>query len=191
VGRDRQSLGTHQALIAMRRSAPSFGRSIFAALPVLVGALAFASGCSRVDESPRGTDVPSVTKPAPKKLLWTRAPKGELLAVVAAHVKQAESQGRVPLVYVGATWCEPCQHFHRAAERGDLDASFGDLAILELDANEDEARIQKAGYTSTYIPLFVLPGPDGRGTERRMAGSIKGEGAVAEIAPRLTKLLGR
>jgi len=168
------------------------GRSIFVAFVVCLS-VSFASGCSRVEESPRGSDVPPVTSvtKAPKKLLWTRAPKGELSAVVAAHVKQAESQGRVPLVYVGATWCEPCQHFHRAAERGDLDASFGDLAILELDANEDEGRIQKAGYTSTYIPLFVVPGPDGRGTDRRIAGSIKGEGAVAEIAPRLSKLLGR
>ena len=169
------------------------GRSIFVTFVVCV-TVSFASGCSRVEESPKGSDVPpvtSATKPVPKKLLWTRAPKGELSAVVAAHVKQAESQGRVPLVYVGATWCEPCQHFHRAAERGDLDASFGDLSILELDANEDEGRIQKAGYTSTYIPLFVVPGPEGRGTDRRIAGSIKGEGAVAEISPRLSKLLGR
>jgi thiol-disulfide isomerase/thioredoxin len=151
-----------------------------------------ASACSRVDDKPSRETASASPKPSTaKKLTFTRAGPGKLVDVVAAHARAAEAQGRTPLVYVGARWCEPCQYFHKAAEAGELDGAFGDVSILELDADDDGPRLAAAGYASTYVPLFVVPGKDGRGSERRMAGSIKGPGAVAEITPRLQKLLGR
>lgn len=178
----------------VRASRASRASRSLLALAVTAIASVCASACTRVDEPQKAaTKEPEkgAAVTAPKKLGWTRAPAGDLATVVLAHEKKAKAEGRVPLVYVGATWCEPCQHFHHAAERGDLDAAFGDVAVLELDADADKDRLSSANYMSTYIPLFVVPGPDGRGTERRMAGSIKGPGAVAEITPRLKKLLDR
>lgn len=151
-----------------------------------------ASACSRVDDKPSRETASASPKPTTaKKLTFTHAGPGKLVDIVAAHARAAEAQGRTPLVYVGARWCEPCQYFHKAAEAGELDGAFGDVSILELDADDDGPRLAAAGYASTYVPLFVVPGKDGRGSERRMAGSIKGPGAVAEITPRLQKLLGR
>lgn len=151
-----------------------------------------ASACSRVDDKPSRETTSGSPKPTTaKKLTFTRAGPGKLVDVVAAHARAAEAQGRTPLVYVGARWCEPCQYFHKAAEAGELDGAFGDVSILELDADDDGPRLASAGYASTYVPLFVVPERDGRGSDRRMAGSIKGPGAVAEITPRLQKLLGR
>jgi len=163
---------------------------------VLVGCLAagapvLALACSRVDEPAAKKEAPREPAKAPKKLSWTRAPAGDLAKVVVEHVAKTKAEGRAPIVYLGATWCEPCRYFHRAAEAGELDATFGDLAILELDADADKERADKAGYASTYVPLFVVPGADGRGTDQRIAGSIKGPGAVAEITPRLKQMLGR
>ncbi len=164
---------------------------------VRAGLLALALGlasvaCSRVDDKP-SKETPTAPSGAPKtkKLTFKRAGPGKLVDVVAAHARAAEAEGRTPLVYVGARWCEPCQYFHKAAEAGELDGAFGDVSILELDADDDGPRLAPAGYASTYVPLFVVPEKDGRGSERRMAGSIKGPGAVAEITPRLQKLLGR
>jgi len=37
--------------------------------------------------------------------------------------------------------------------------------------------------------MFAKPGPDGRGTGRQIEGSVKGDGAVNEIVPRLRSLL--
>lgn len=102
----------------------------------------------------------------------------------------AAARGRDVVVYVGAAWCEPCGHFHRAVVDGALDAAFPRLTVLEFDADLDEGRLRDAGYTSQLIPLFVRPGADGRASERRMEGSIKGDGAVAELTPRLRALLG-
>jgi hypothetical protein len=95
------------------------------------------------------------------------------------------------VVYVGATWCEPCRRFHDAAERGELDTKFPRLTLLEFDLDRDRERLAQAGYVSQYVPLFALPATDGVASGRQVEGAIKGEGAVAFIAPRLAELLGR
>lgn len=120
---------------------------------------------------------------------FEKAPPGDDFAAVArARRDAAEAEGRRLLVYVGAPWCEPCGYFHAAVEQGKLDDAFAGLTLLELDVEADRARLLAAGYATKYIPLFAVPGPDGRMT-RFIEGSIKGDGAVAEITPRLQRLL--
>ncbi len=99
------------------------------------------------------------------------------------------AEGRSLVVYVGAPWCEPCQRFHEAAKKGELDADFHNLSLLEFDLEVDRARLAAAGYESEMIPLFVLPNEDGRASAKRFEGSIKSSGAVRNIAPRLRSLL--
>lgn len=95
------------------------------------------------------------------------------------------------MVYVGASWCEPCQRFHRAAQSGALDGALPRLALLEFDADRDRERLAEAGYGYAYIPLFALASPDGTASPHRVEGAIKGEGAVDFIVPRLRELLAR
>jgi hypothetical protein len=92
-------------------------------------------------------------------------------------------------VYVGATWCEPCQRFHHAAERGELDAAFPTVTVLAFDLDRDRERLASAGYVSKYIPLFALPGPDGTASGKQIEGGVKGDGAVGNIVPRLKEML--
>lgn len=120
---------------------------------------------------------------------WTPAPAGDVAALVQKELARAHSDGRRLLVYVGAAWCEPCRRFHDAATAGKLDAQFGTLRLLEFDFDRDEARLRQAGYVSRLIPLFAAPNPDGRASGRQIEGSIKGDGAVGEITPRLAALL--
>ena len=120
---------------------------------------------------------------------FVAAGEGEVSALVERFARNARAQGRVPLVYVGATWCEPCRYFHEAAERGALDAEFPAMALLEFDQDRDGERLALAGYTSRMIPLFVVPSEDGSASERRIEGSIHGPGSPAQIAPRLRAIL--
>jgi thiol-disulfide isomerase/thioredoxin len=120
---------------------------------------------------------------------FVKAGSGDVAQLVRAEREKAAADGRDLIVYVGAKWCEPCQRFHRAAQGGELDADFPELTILEFDLDEDRDRIVAAGYSSKLIPLFVMPGADGRASERRFEGGVKGERAVANITPRLRKLL--
>jgi hypothetical protein len=142
-----------------------------AALLLLVGLIAAAC------QSPSRVEL----VPAP--------PDGEVSAQVREELGRSHRQGRELLVYVGASWCEPCQRFHHAAAAGLLDREFPRLRLLEFDADRDNLRLVQAGYTSRLIPLFARPADDGRASGRQIEGSIKGEGAVGEIAPRLHALL--
>ncbi len=118
---------------------------------------------------------------------------GSLPDAVTQAMSAASAEGRLVVVYVGATWCEPCQRFHQAVEHGDL-ANVAPLAkttLLEFDLDRDRDRLVAGGYQSKYIPLFALPGLDGRGTGKQVEGGIKGDGAVAYMVPRLASLLGK
>ena len=145
----------------------------------MVVAIAAASLAACKDE-----DAP----PAPGKVEVIAAPPGiEIPPWV--HDRIVEARGRQIIVYVGAPWCEPCKHFHDALASGQLDAVFPRLTVLEFDQDRDADHLIAAGYTSRMIPLFVRPRPDGQASGRSIEGSIKGEGAVAEITPRLRELL--
>ncbi len=118
-------------------------------------------------------------------------PEGEVAPLVVEALRQAARDRRTLMVYVGATWCEPCQRFHEAAKHGELDAEFPALTLLEFDLDRDRDRLLQAGYTAKYIPLFVLPQTTGVASDQMLSGGIKGEGAVGFIAPRLKALLER
>lgn len=156
-------------------------------MSALLVALALA-GCSRDPSEHR--DVPAKTAPRGGKVELTAAAPGEDAAgLVRRETERARADGRELVVYVGATWCEPCQRFHRAAKAGELDAVFPTLRLLEFDLDRDEPRLRAAGYVSTMIPLFAVPAPDGRATGLQIEGSIKGDGAVGQITPRLDAML--
>jgi hypothetical protein len=100
------------------------------------------------------------------------APSGvtDVAAVVRAAMARVGEHHRRLVVYVGATWCEPCQQIHAAIEDHKLDAEFPDLSLLVFDLDRDEQALAAAGYGSPLIPLFAVPTADGRGGPRRAWG---------------------
>jgi len=131
----------------------------------------------------------SSTHTATEHPRFVPAPAGEVPAVVLTELAHAKAEGRRLVVYEGAPWCEPCQHFHAAVAQGQLDATFPHLTFLEFDAGRDRDRLIAAGYGSEYIPLFALPGQDGRAAGPKTEGGIKGDGVVPYLTKRLEQLL--
>lgn len=152
---------------------------------LLSAALALAA-CKAEEPAPRREDPPP--KPLPVEIVPAPA-SGDVAEIVQREGSRARADGRPLLVYVGASWCEPCQRFHNAAKEGQVDALFPGLRLVEFDLTRDRDRLDKAGYASKMIPLFAVPREDGTASGKQIEGSIKGPGAVAEITPRLKALL--
>lgn len=148
----------------------------------LFAAASLLAACSK--------EEPVKSEPAaPVEIIKTTG--ADVAETVRREVVRAKADKRDLLVYVGATWCEPCQYFHNAAAAGELNATFPGLRLVEFDLDRDREALQRAGYGSTMIPLFALPREDGSGSGEQIEGSIKGPGAVAQIAPRLKELLSK
>lgn len=130
-------------------------------------------------------------KAAPAPVEIVKATGEDVVETVRRELVRARADKREVIVYVGATWCEPCQYFHNAAAAGKLDAAFPGLRLVEFDLDRDREALARAGYASKMIPLFALPREDGSGSGEQIEGSIKGPGAVPQITPRLTALLSK
>ncbi len=94
----------------------------------------------------------------------------DVAALVRTTAAAVTAQHRRLFVYVGATWCEPCQQIHAAIEAHRLDAAFPDLTLLEFDLDRDGSYLTAAGYDSPLIPLFAIPAADGTSSPRRVYG---------------------
>ena len=103
--------------------------------------------------------------------------------------RMAAVKDRRLMVFLSASWCEPCQRFHQAVDRGELTGKLGQLDLVAYDAEFDAERLLMSGYEARMIPAFTVPGPDGRATARHTEGGLSGEGAVADLVPRLLEIL--
>jgi thiol-disulfide isomerase/thioredoxin len=171
----------------MQRSVLTSSSLAFATLSVLV-----ACGTNNATPDPAASSAPaSTTSPKPPNVEWVTVPEGaEPAAFVTSELARAKSDHKKLLVYVGATWCEPCQRFHKAAQAGELDNVFPDIRLVDLDADKDAAIVDALDCRSQLIPLFSMPDESGHCSAKRVEGGIKGDGAVGYIAPRLRSLLG-
>ncbi len=108
---------------------------------------------------------------------------------VRSALSTAEADDRRLVVYVGATWCEPCRRFHDAVKAGQLDSQLAGVRFLEFDHDTHHDGLEAAGYIRRFVPLFAIPEADGRASSRVHHGAVKGPGAVDFILPRLRALL--
>ena len=159
--------------------------SVVALAALAAAGLAPSLGCRTSD----GTAPEESPAAKQTKVRFVPAPPGDVPGVVLAAMNREKAAGRRLVVYEGATWCEPCQHFHEAVASGKLDATFPDVTFLEFDLDKDRERLVASGYVSQYIPLFALPGKDGRPLGPMESGGIKGDGVVPYLSNKLRKLL--
>jgi thiol-disulfide isomerase/thioredoxin len=157
----------------------------------LLGALAFGA-CKGAapgahEQAPSSAAQEPVATFAEKPRLMTGAMP--VAPFVAKHL--AKAQNITTIVYVGASWCEPCRHFHQALQDGEYDAALPNVHFIEYDHDVAGNALVADGYTSKLLPLFAIPKPDGRCSTRSIEGSVKGRSAVENLRGRLRALLER
>ncbi|MEM6294752.1 MAG: thioredoxin family protein [Myxococcota bacterium] len=151
-------------------------------------ACAVLIGCSGKASAPEESAPVAAAKPTESKPRFVPTLDAGDVADEVRGVVESSGEETV-VVYVGASWCGPCQAFHAALERGDLDERLMGVKFLEYDADRDTARLNAAGYTGRLIPRFALPGADGRFSGTKIEGGIKGDGAVEHILERLEPMI--
>src|SRR5690606_5597206 len=93
-------------------------------------ALTVAAGACRSREGTKPAPAASAhaapsSTPAPPSMArpyFVKAPERLETAqpFLKEQVSRARAAGERALVYVGASWCEPCERFHEAVEAGEL-----------------------------------------------------------------------
>ena len=163
----------------------------------LLGVLA-VSACrtrERKDRAPGASAElakPAAAKAATTRPYFVKAPAelGAAQTFLEEQMASAGALGERVLVYVGASWCEPCERFHDAVERGELDDLLAGTRFVEFDADRHTEALGEAGYAFKLIPVIALPNPDGSASGRQLSGSIKGPEAVhGNLVPRVRALL--
>jgi hypothetical protein len=165
---------------------------------VLLAIAALSLACEsgrlpRDEKSPRGAVAQNVgpQQPATRPIFIRGPTNGAPIApFVAQEVVAAQKGHWNVLVYVSATWCEPCRHFHAAALAGQFDEILPGAHLVEFDLDADKVALAAAGYSPELVPLFCVPKVDGTASDRRIEGSIKGPEAVDQnLIPRLRAFL--
>lgn len=156
--------------------------------------LALGTGCQskqRVPEQDSTQAAPQTPAPPKKrrKPQIVDAPPGDVAQVVGTAREAAALEDMTLVVYVGATWCEPCIAFHDMVKAGQLDEQLTNVRFMEFDHDRDTARLSKAGYASMLLPLFALPNGDGTASGQQTSGTVKGPRSVDVIVERIGALL--
>jgi thiol-disulfide isomerase/thioredoxin len=158
---------------------------------VAVGLAAAISACS--DSTPPKPEPVTTSSAAPaSKVEWVKILPGTEggRGLLKRELARARADGKQLLVYVGASWCEPCVKFHEAADRGELDATIPGVRFVDFDRDGHEALLVDTGCISGMIPLFSRIEEDGTCSRtRRVEGAVKGDGAVGFIMPKLLAIL--
>jgi thiol-disulfide isomerase/thioredoxin len=158
-------------------------------LALALASLAACKSSPDITSDPAAAPKPSATLPAGHLQMSAAVEDGDAESQIVTALGKSSAAKRKLVVYVGATWCEPCQRFHKAAEHGELDSAFPDLDVIAFDADRDREKLAVAGYYSKLIPLFALPKADGTASGKQIEGGNKGDGFVATLTPRLRGLL--
>ena len=127
------------------------------------------------------------------KPLFTTLPKGSsnVWTQVKTMSRDAKRAGRQLIVYVGAEWCKPCKRFVNTVNAGTLDQTLRDITFVTFDYDKDHAALKEGGYLDKFVPIFVVPGPDGRASKKRFSGTVSGKKSLDTIVTRLRGLLQR
>lgn len=108
----------------------------------------------------------------------------DAISLIRTERLKAKAAGRVLVVYVSATWCEPCKRFKEELRSGRLDARLAKVTLLAFDADADIDRLGAAGYTFRFVPFVALPGADGRAADT-VEATGKGGQAWRELLGKL------
>lgn len=99
-------------------------------------------------------------------------------ALLADHARRAAGQGLRPVLYVGATWCQPCKLLLEHRDDPRVAHALRGTYTVEIDFDDwTVAEMSAAGYGVQAVPMFFAIGADGKAAGPRLDGAAWGSDA--------------
>lgn len=94
-----------------------------------------------------------------------------LAALLAGHAQRAGEQGLAPVLYVGASWCQPCKLLEQHRDDPQVARALRGTYTIELDFDDwTVAELSASGYEMQAVPVFFAIGADGKAAGPRLDG---------------------
>jgi hypothetical protein len=115
------------------------------------------------------------------------ADKGPLPVVMAAWHHKAVAAGRVPCVYLTASWCPPSVLLEKSLADPRMQQVFRDVDAATFDIDVWGSQLTDAGFVAHSVPIFFVIDADGKPVGPTITGAAWGENTVANMAPPLER----
>jgi hypothetical protein len=110
---------------------------------------------------------------------------GPLPAALQREAGKATQQHLKPFVYIGATWCAPCNAIKHNLDKPIMIDAFKGTYIMKLDFDAWEDKLPGAGLQHEAVPVFFALDASGKPTGRMIDGGAWGNDTPENIAPAL------
>lgn len=153
--------------------------------------LLLASGCdskAASEASPEPSRSAAMT--AEKASSWVKVGSGgeALQSRLKAEVGKAAERRQKPILYIGATWCEPCAALKKYKSDPRMAEAFEGTYVIELDLDDWKLDELKAlGLRAGVVPVFHALGADGRASGKTIDGGAWGDNIPENMAPPLKR----
>jgi hypothetical protein len=115
------------------------------------------------------------------------APGRPLAVVLSDGAAKAKAKGLRPFLYIGATWCQPCQKLHRSLDDERMVDAFRGTYVIHLDLDAWERELPSVGLRVAQVPVFFQLDAQGKPTGKSLDGGAWNEDVPAEMAPPLKR----
>lgn len=160
-------------------------------LAAWLAAAASLAACDRKSPSLEMPKIAETARAAPAAAAFViselKPPQGELGALLAAEVAKAKARGLRPFLEVSATWCGPCQKLKSSLSDPAMSDAFRGTYIVELDLDEWETALARAGYPVKAVPVFFQIGDGGKPTGKSLDGGAWQDDVPSQMAPPLKR----
>lgn len=96
-------------------------------------------------------------------------------ALLAGHARRAAGQGLRPVLYVGASWCQPCKLLAQHRDDPRVASALRGTYMVEIDFDDwTVAELGAAGYGVQAVPVFFAIGGAGEAAGPRLDGGAWG-----------------
>lgn len=132
-----------------------------------------------------GCASPPPPQAAPKPPIHTSdLPDGsDVSAGLRGAVGEAERAGLKPVLYLGATWCQPCVAYERALFHPEMVAAHANVLLVKADFDRHGSALEAAGFVASGVPFWCHLDREGGNSGRCITGAAWGEDTPENMAP--------